>query len=77
MIGVPRNFKTSAPVPLIFIIATIDAIAISKTGTKIGAKDSHPLGSLPYSATSSSYVFVTSPESASSSAFTLLPINLA
>ena len=51
--------------------------AIRMIGTMIGARELQPLGSVPNSATSSSYVFVTSPLEASSSAVTRFPMNFA
>ena len=53
---------------------TAEEIPMRMIGTMIGARAEIPLGSFPYSATSSSYVFVTSALSASSAALTFFPM---
>ena len=75
IIGVPRKRSTVTHRPLIFNATTTELTAINNTGNTIGAKATKPPGSLPYSLTSSSYVFETiEPSSKSSSDFTFLPM---
>ena len=58
--GVPKKEIRSAPKPFMPAMEAIEERAIRMMGTIMGATALKPLGSLPYSATSSSYVLVTS-----------------
>ena len=58
-------------------MAAMEPSAISRMGTTMGASAAAPPGSLPNSATSSSYVLAVSPSHASSPAFTFLPMYFA
>lgn len=47
IIGAPRNFKISAPVPLIFAIEATEERAMRMIGTIIGAMAVKPFGRDP------------------------------